>query len=138
MILLDTNVVSALMVLAPEAQVVRWFDDQLPSSLWLNAVSMMELRFGLLTMPAGKRRDASTAALERFLERLEHRIATFDAASAESAAELDAQRRRTGRPGDMRDTMIAGIALANHASAIATRNVRHFSDLSLEIVNPWA
>jgi predicted nucleic acid-binding protein len=42
-----------------------------------------------------------------------------------------------GRPVDMRDTQIAGIALARRAT-LATRNVRHFEDLQLQIVDPWA
>jgi predicted nucleic acid-binding protein len=37
---------------------------------------------------------------------------------------------------DLRDTQIAGIALARHA-AVATRNTRHFKDLSVPVVDPW-
>jgi predicted nucleic acid-binding protein len=88
-------------------------------------------------MPAGKRRDLSTAALERFLERVEHRIAPFDQAAAEAAAALASQRKKRGRPDDLRDTMIAGIALASHADAIATHNTVHFGDLSIKLVDPW-
>ena len=116
MILLDTNVVSALMRLEPIAGVERWLNEQLPSSLWLSSVSMLELRFGLLTMPAGKRRDVAVAAFETFMERLEYRIATFDAPSAQAAAEIAAHRKKKGRPGDLRDTMIAGIAIAHDAA----------------------
>lgn len=64
------------------------------------------------------------------------RIAPFDAAAANSAAQLMADRQRAGRPGELRDTMIAGIALAHHAT-LATRNTRHFADLTVPVVNPW-
>jgi toxin FitB len=47
-----------------------------------------------------------------------------------------AQRHRQGRPGELRDTMIAGIVLASHAT-LATRNTSHFEDLSVPVVNPW-
>ncbi len=61
----------------------------------------------------------------------------FDANAATQAAELAAQRKARGRPVDMRDTFIAGIALARRAT-LATRNMRHFDDLSVPVVNPWA
>jgi toxin FitB len=41
-----------------------------------------------------------------------------------------------GCPVDMRDTFIAGIALARRAT-LATRNLRHFDDLSISVINPW-
>ena len=60
----------------------------------------------------------------------------FDSAAAASAAALAATRHKAGRPVDMRDTQIAGIALARHAT-LATRNVRHFAGLTVPIVDPW-
>jgi predicted nucleic acid-binding protein len=52
------------------------------------------------------------------------------------AAHLAAERKKRGRPVDMRDTFIAGIALAQSAT-LATRNTRHFDDLATPVVNPW-
>jgi hypothetical protein len=54
-----------------------------------------------------------------------------------SAAALAAQRRLAGRPVDMRDTLIAGIALARRAT-LATRNARHFADSNVQVIDPWA
>ena len=77
------------------------------------------------------------AAFERLLEEdLENRVLDFDSAAATEAAVLAAERQRTGRPVDMRDTQIAGIALARRAT-LATRNVRHFVDLNISVVDPW-
>ena len=61
----------------------------------------------------------------------------FDANAAEQAALLSAQRKAIGRPVDMRDTFIAGIAMA-HRATLATRNTRHFEGLTTPVVNPWA
>jgi len=61
----------------------------------------------------------------------------FDRAAAEHAALLMARRKSAGRPIDLRDTMIGGIALAQRAT-IATRNVRHFADLDVPVVDPWS
>jgi len=63
-------------------------------------------------------------------------VLDFDPAAATAAAALAAGRQRAGRPADLRDTLIAGIALARRGT-IATRNVRHFADLKVPVVNPW-
>jgi predicted nucleic acid-binding protein len=60
---------------------------------------------------------------------------TCDKAATE-AASLAAARQKSERAVDMRDTQIAGIALARHAT-LATRDVRHFADLEISIVDPW-
>jgi predicted nucleic acid-binding protein len=138
MIVLDTNVLSALMRQQPERPVIEWLDRQPWTSVWTTSITILEVRFGLETLPPGKRRTYLIDAFERvILESLEQRIAAFDYAAADQAADIMAGRRKRGRPGDLRDTMIAGIVLSRGAT-LATRNVPHFSDLPLEIVNPWA
>jgi toxin FitB len=135
MIILDTNVLSAAM--ASDAVVVAWLDRQSPSSVWTTTVNIFEIRSGLTAMPTGRRRAARELAFNDIIENdLEGRILPFDRAAAEEAAKLMADRRRIGRPVDSRDTMIAGIAIAQHAT-LATRNVRHFDDLSGRVVDPW-
>jgi len=75
---------------------------------------------------------------ERVLvEKIENRVAPFDTAAAQQAGDLMAVRHKKGRPGELRDTMIAGIVLASHAK-LATRNTSHFEDLSVPVVNPWS
>jgi len=77
------------------------------------------------------------ASFERWLaEVIQQRIAGYDEAAARLAAELGADRQRRGRPGELRDTMIAGIVLASHAT-LATRNVKHFEEIAASVVNPW-
>jgi len=137
MIVLDTNVLSALMRKEPEAPVVKWLDAQPAASLWITAVTLMEIRFGLLTMPKGRRQNVLISAFELMLKTMiEGRIAPFDAEAGMHAANLMAQRKRKGRPVEVRDTMIAGIVLANRAT-LATRNTHHFADLPLTVINPW-
>lgn len=137
MIILDTNVLSVLMRSTPEAAVIEWLDRQPAESVWITAVTVFEARLGLALLPPGKKRRQLEAAFERVLEEdLEHRVLDFDTAAAESAAALAADRQRKGRPVDLRDTLIAAVAVARHAT-IATRNVRHFSDLSVPVVDPW-
>lgn len=138
MIILDTNVLSALMRSAPDAAVIDWLDEQPSESIWITSVTEFESRFGLALLPEGKRRRALEAVFAQLLkEDLENRVLPFDSAAAEQAALLAARRQQAGQPVDMRDTQIAGIALSRRAT-LATRNVRHFGDLNVPVVNPWA
>lgn len=137
MIILDTNVISALMRKEPEKVVTRWLDQQPAPSIWITSITVMEIRFGLQTMPTSRRREMMTKAFELMLEtKIEGRIAPFDTDAGLRAADLMASRKLRGRPSDARDTMIAGIVLASHAT-LATRNTAHFEDLSVPVINPW-
>jgi len=137
MIILDTNVLSALMSSVPDRHVIAWLDKQPEISLWTNSVTVLEIRYGLQIMPAGKRRTALMEAFERVLtEFLDLRVAPFDAAAAMEASDLMAIRHKLGRPVELRDMMIAGIALACRAT-LATRNTAHFDGLSVPVINPF-
>ena len=138
MIVLDTNVLSALMRADPDVTVVDWLDRQPADSVWLSSITVFEARFGLALLPKGRRRVALQLAFERVLaEDLANRVLDFDSMAAATAAQLAADRQRTGRSVDLRDTMIAGIALARRAT-IATRNTKHFEGLDVPVVDPWA
>jgi len=136
MIILDTNVFSALMHRTPDKSVIAWLDRQPRTSIWITAVTVLEVRFGLQIMASGKRRSALVQAFEESLEKIGHRVIPFDAASAQQAGDLMAWRHKKGRPGELRDTMIAGIVLTQHAT-LATRNTSHFDDVSVPLIDPW-
>ena len=137
MIILDTNVLGALMRAVPDAAVLEWLDRQPADSVWITSITLFETRFGLALLPAGRRRQVLEAAFDDLLrEDLENRVLDFDSAAATAAALL-AARQKSGRPVDMRDTQIAGIVLARRAT-LATRNIRHFVDLKISIIDPWA
>jgi predicted nucleic acid-binding protein len=136
-IILDTNVLSALMRKDPDDSVVGWLDRQPAESIWITTITLFESRFGLALLPAGRRRRLLEAAFDKLLaEDLENRVLDFDSAAANQSAAIAAERQAAGRPIDMRDTQIAGIAAARRAT-IATRNVRHFEGLRVAVVDPW-
>jgi toxin FitB len=137
MIILDTNVLSALMRNVPDVQVVAWLDRQPRASIWTTTVTVFEIYLGLEVMATGKKKLVLSEQFDRLLGKIDHRIAAIDEEAGRQAANLAAARRTKGRVADLRDTMIAGIVLAHHAS-LATRNVVHFSDISATVVNPWA
>lgn len=137
MMILDTNVLSALMQQQPDPQIVAWLDDQPAESIWISSVTVFEARYGLALLTSGRRKKVLQERFEQLLhDDLENRVALFDTTAATQAAQLGAERKARGRPIDMRDTFIAGIALARRAT-LATRNTRHFDDLSVPVINPW-
>lgn len=137
MILLDTNVVSALMLRAPDPAAVEWLDAQPAESVWTTAITVFEVRTGLELLQSSRRRQQLEEAFSHLLERdLDGRVHAFDQAAAIDAGTIAAQQQRTGRPTEIRDVQIAGIAKARRA-ALATRNTRHFRDLGIDLVNPW-
>ena len=137
MIILDTNVLSALMRTTPDIAVVNWLDRQPADSVWVTSITVFETRFGLALLPRGRKRLGLERAFDRVLsEDLANRVLDFDAAAAAAAAQLAADRQRVGRIADFRDTLIAGIAQARRAT-IATRNTGHFEGLDVPVVDPW-
>lgn len=138
MIVLDTNVVSALMRHEPDPIVVAWLDGLPPESIWTTSVTVFEVRLGLEILVAGRRRRQLEDAFEKTLEEdFENRVLPFDLAAAEAAGRLAAERRRAGRTVEIRDTQIAGIVQARKAT-LATGNTRHFEGCGLVLADPWA
>ena len=132
--LLDTNVVSELTKAIPDTRVVLFLAEQ--SDLWLSSVVIYELEYGLQLLPEGRRRCRLAEAQAGILTAYRGRILPLDRSSAEWAAIFRAQARRSGYAMDVGDALIAGIARANGMS-VATRNVRDFDGLGLEVANPW-
>lgn len=137
MILLDTNVLSALMQREPEPAVVAWLDAQGAESVWISSVTLFEARYGIALLPEGQRKTRLDHELDQLMQaEFGQRVLVFDAQAARQAALLAARRKAQGRNVDVRDTWIAGVALA-HGATLATRNTRHFDDLTTPVVNPW-
>ena len=120
MMILDTNVLSALMQREPDSAVVEWLDRQSGDTVWITSITLFEARYGLKLLADGQRK----ALLEqRFAELVQldlaNRVAVFDVRAAEQAAQLAAERKARGRPVELRDTFIAGIAIARGATLAA-------------------
>jgi predicted nucleic acid-binding protein len=127
------KVLSALMRLPADKEVVDWLDKQPRTSIWTTSIALR-----IAVLPIGKRRSALIQTFERVLvDKIESRVVPFDTVAAQQAGDLMAVRHRKGSPGELRDTMIVGIVIASHAK-LATRNTAHFEDLSVPIVNPWS
>jgi predicted nucleic acid-binding protein len=138
MIVLDTNVLSALMRAEPDRAVVRWLNGQASESIWTTSITLFEAQFGLDVLPDGERKTALQNAFHQAVYvDMQGRILDFDAPAAAAAGTIAARQRALGRPVDMRDAQIAGIIAARRAT-LATRNVRHFADAGVATVDPWS
>jgi hypothetical protein len=137
MILLDTNVLSALMQHTPDSVVVRWLDEQPAESIWTTSITVFEIRTGVELLERGRRRKRLEEIFSQLLtEDLETRVQAFDQAAALAAGTIAAARQRAGQTVEIRDVQIAGIATARRAK-LATRNTRHFEATGVPLVNPW-
>ena len=134
---LDTNVISELVTPAPTAAVIDWLARQHPSSVFTTAVTEAEILYGLRLLPEGRRRrDLEEAILPIFSEDFSGRVLPFDRDASDVYATLATDRRKAGRPISQFDAQIAAIAISRGAS-LATRNVSDFTEINLQIVNPW-
>ena len=124
MILVDTTVVSEPLRRAPEPRVAEWLAAQVPEMLNLSAITVAELRFGVWSLPAGRRRDRLHGDLEeRVLPMFAGRVLPFDPAASQACAEPMAKPRSGGRSIAVSDGYIAATAAAN-GMMVATRGHR--------------
>lgn len=136
MILLDTNVLSAVMQGDPPEVVIAWLNRQPARSVWTTAVTVFEVEYGLQRIPEGQRRKKLEKAFHATIaEELGGRILSLDAQAALAAGAIAAAMDAEGRTPDFRDALIAGITRARGA-ILATRNVKHFEGVC-QLVNPW-
>ena len=136
-LLLDKNVLAELLRPSPSAAVEKWVAEHPAYDLYFSAVGEAELRHGVALLPAGRRRDALATEIEAILrEDFNHRILPFDSDAAREYAEIATTRCIVGRTVAPADCQIAAIARSRNMAA-ATRNVRHFWNTGINVIDPW-
>ena len=133
MLLLDTNVLSAIRRPGRHPQVTQWLAAQQPAQLFLSAVTIGEIRRGITLQES---RDAAfarglTAWLSRLLTLFEDRVLAFDVHVAQRWGRLSASLGH-----DSVDLMIAATAL-EHGLTVVSRNVKHFEPTGVRVLNPF-
>lgn len=138
MIILDTKLVSEPLNPSPEPAVLAWLDRQAPETLYLTTINLAELLAGIEALPQGRRRTELYRALTtQIMPLFKGRILAFDEKAAEAFALINAGAKAAGNPISFADGAIAAIASA-HGFLLATRNVRDFRGIGVEVINPWA
>jgi len=138
MMVWDTNVVSELMRPEPSERVVEWADRQPVDEVFITAITVAELLYGIGRLPRGQRRNELAEVFDGMItEDFEHRVLSFDGVAAAHYADIAVERERIGRPISMADAQIAALC-RSHGATVATRNVDDFADIGVLIVNPWS
>lgn len=132
--LLDTNVVSEVVRPAPDLQVVAFMNSG--QALWLSAIVIHEMDFGLELMRPGRRRRQLGKYLSAIQAEHESRLIAVGGREATHGARLRARARRSGHTASPTDALIAGTA-AVHDLVVATRDVADFRALGVDVVSPW-
>ncbi len=135
MILLDTNVVSETMRADPDVRIIHWMDRQLASRLFLSAISVDEIVFGIEVLPPGRRKTRLAEVFLAITGAFDGRILSLDRKAARESAVFRANRQRIGRPMSLADSQIAGIAKSNDLS-LATLNTLDFEHIDLVLRQP--
>lgn len=137
MIVIDTNVISESWRAQPHPAVMAWLDAQAMSSLFLSAITVAELRYGLACMPEGKRRSIFESRLEtEVLPAFAGRVLPFDVEISRAYGRCMATARAQGRAISVADGLIAATALA-HGFAVATRDRSPFIAAGVVVLDPW-
>ena len=132
--LVDANVLSEATKPAPNERVVEWLGRNEPE-VAVDPIILGEIRFGILLLPRGRRRSRLERWFEDGVQRLQ--CIPWEAATGLRWAELLATLRAEGRAMPIKDSLIAGTALA-HDLAVVTLNRRDFDASGVAVVDPAA
>jgi hypothetical protein len=136
--LLDTNVISEIARPQPSKAVLAWLDAVDQDAVFLSAVTMAELRYGVERLPAGQRRKKlSDWLLIDLARRFEGRVLCVDEAVAHTWGQVVAAAEGVGRPIGIIDGFLAATAIV-HDLSVVTRNERDFRAVVRAVVNPWS
>ncbi len=133
---LDTCVVSELIKPLPAASVVEWLTSIPAEQLFLCALTVGEIKRGIMKLPESKKKVRLLAWFETLLTDYQDRIVPVDLAVAEAWGTLQAQAEVAGQKMAIIDGYIAATASA-HQMLIMTRNEADFEMCHQYVVNPW-
>jgi len=136
MIVLDTNVVSEAMKPQANPAVRAWLNEQVVETLYLTSVTLAEMLFGIAVLPAGKRRNTLTRALDGLLALFGDRVLPFDIDAARHYTDLAVAARNAGRGFPIPDGYIAAIA-ASRGFIVASRDTSPYAAGGLQVIDPW-
>ena len=135
--LLDTNVISEWVKPHPDPGVIQWLLDADEDRVHVSVISFAEIRHGIELLPRGPRRTRLTDWLQTDLtERFQDRIIGVDREIAEQWGICMALARKAGITLGLMDAFFAATARA-HSLSLVTRNVSHFGELGITLLNPW-
>lgn len=121
----------------PAESVIASLNAQESDKLYVCAITIGEIAYGLRILPDGKRRAGLRERFSRFVAlAFDQRVLAYDEGAARVYGELMGERKELGLPMSLPDGQIAAIARLNYL-AVATRNVPDFENCGIDVVNPF-
>jgi toxin FitB len=135
--ILDTNVISELVTVRPNAKVTDWIEAIDPELVYLSVITIGELKKGIEKLPNSARKTQLDSWLqEDLLVRFEDHILNVDAGTMQVWGSLSARLESIGRPISAMDSLLAATALQRQYTLV-TRNSADFSETGVSLLNPW-
>ena len=131
--LVDANVLSEATRPEPSLVVIQWLRDH-EADLVVTPIILGEIEYGILLLPAGKKRTQLQSWLRQGVQRL--RVLDLDTGTATVWAELLARLKRKGQAMPVKDSLIAATAI-QHQLSVVTRNVADFRHVGVPLINPF-
>jgi predicted nucleic acid-binding protein len=132
--LVDVNVLSEATKPEPDPRVLIWLREN-DHEIVVNPVVLGELEYGILLLPAGRRRTRLQPWFADGARRI--RVLDFDAETASAWAQLLASLKKKGLAMPIKDSLIAATALV-HGLTVATRNTADYRNAGVPLVDPFA
>ena len=135
--LLDTNILSEFSRIGePNPNVSLWLKAANDEHLFTSVLTFAEIRRGIELLAPGKRRSQLESWQQDFGASFDTRLLPVTKSIADRWATLSAEAQKQGIQISNFDGLIAATAI-EHGLTLATRNVKDFRFLGLDIVNPW-
>jgi toxin FitB len=136
--LLNTNVISELIKLKPDINVLRWIEETDESLLFLSVLTLGEIGRGIARLRPSARRGRLETWLQIDLRaRFETRILPIQDTIADRWGTISALAMAKGRPVPVIDGLLAATAL-EHNLTLVTRNFSDLADTGVAVLNPWS
>ena len=135
-ILIDTNVLSEIRQSKPNPKVIRRFEELVPGTAHISAITIGEIVYGINRLPAGVKRRGLTAWLAALEQNYDGRVLPVDVETSRIWGEISAACSARGYPVPAADGLIAATAL-RHGMHLMTRNTKDFVNIGVLLINPW-
>lgn len=135
--LLDTNIISELRRTKPEPKVAAFVRSQPLEVLYVSAVTLAEIRFGIELLPdATRRSELNDWLAHKVRPMFEQRVLAITEDIMFKWRLLLEEGRKTGHVFSQPDLIIAATA-QHHGLTVVSRDTKDYTAAKVEVFNPW-